>query len=74
LSKTNRDGIPDLLLLKDGKASFVEVKRPGCYRTPLQQKVATDLMEFGCNVRCVTLDDMDVVEPKPKNQHLGLPF
>ena len=33
---TNKNGIPDLLVLKDGKAFFVEVKRPGEKPRPLQ--------------------------------------
>lgn len=40
LVSTNLPGIPDLLMLKDGKARFIEVKRPGtspnrCKRTVL---------------------------------------
>ena len=34
---TNKNGIPDLLVLKDGKAFFVEVKRPGEKPRPLQE-------------------------------------
>lgn len=34
---TNKNGIPDLLVLKDGKAFFVEVKRPGEKPRPLHK-------------------------------------
>lgn len=33
---TNVPGIPDLLALKDGHATFIEVKRPGEKPRPLQ--------------------------------------
>lgn len=49
---TNKPGIPDLLLLKDGKASFIEVKRPGEKPRILQQYRMNELRGFGfeCNV------------------------
>lgn len=49
---TNKPGIPDLLLLKDGKASFIEVKRPGEKLRVLQQYRMNELRGFGfeCNV------------------------
>lgn len=50
---TNKNGIPDLLVLKDGKASFVEVKRPGEKPRPLQEYRMKELRELGfvCEVR-----------------------
>ena len=48
---TNLTGIPDLLLLKDGKASFVEVKRPGQKPRPLQEYRIKQLQQFGFEVR-----------------------
>ena len=48
---TNLTGIPDLLLLKDGKASFVEVKRPGQKPRPLQEYRIKQLKECGFDVR-----------------------
>lgn len=36
LISTNKPGIPDLLLLKNGQASFIEVKRKGGKVSPLQ--------------------------------------
>lgn len=49
---TNKPGIPDLLLLKDGEASFIEVKRPGEKPRVLQQYRMNELRGFGfeCNV------------------------
>jgi len=44
---TNKNGIPDLLLLKDGKASFVEVKRPGEKPRPLQEYRMSELKKLG---------------------------
>lgn len=50
---TNKSGIPDLLLLKDGKASFVEVKREGQKPRPLQQFRIKELREKGFEVEVV---------------------
>lgn len=47
---TNKVGIPDLLLLKDGKASFVEVKRKGQKPRPLQEYRMNELRSFGFEV------------------------
>ncbi|MEG0890014.1 MAG: VRR-NUC domain-containing protein [Bacteroides sp.] len=49
---TNKNGIPDLLLLKDGVASFVEVKRPDKSPRPLQEYRMRELtkMGFKCEV------------------------
>ena len=44
---TNKNGIPDLLVLKDGKAFFVEVKRPGEKPRPLQEYRMNELRELG---------------------------
>lgn len=44
---TNKNGIPDLLVLKDGKAFFVEVKRPGEKPRPLQEYRMRELTELG---------------------------
>lgn len=50
---TNKSGIPDLLLLKDGKASFVEVKREGQKPRPLQQFRIKELQNQGFEVKVV---------------------
>lgn len=47
---TNKSGIPDLLLLKDGKASFVEVKRHGQKPRPLQEYRIKELRSLGFEV------------------------
>lgn len=44
---TNKNGIPDLLVLKDGKAFFVEVKRPGEKPRPLQEYRMQELTALG---------------------------
>ena len=50
LQLTNKNGIPDLLCLKDGKASFIEVKRPGEKPRVLQEYRHNELRELGFNV------------------------
>lgn len=50
---TNKSGIPDLLLLKDGKASFVEVKRHGQKPRPLQQFRIKELQNQGFEVNVI---------------------
>lgn len=44
---TNKNGIPDLLVLKDGKAFFIEVKRPNEKPRPLQEYRMNELRELG---------------------------
>lgn len=51
---TNKPGIPDLLLLKDGVASFVEVKRPKCKPRPLQLYRMKQLKEQGFEVKVLS--------------------
>ncbi len=49
-------GVPDLLAMKDGRANWVEVKRPGGMTTKIQDHVAARLRGAGCTVivaRCV---------------------
>ncbi|OAV64326.1 VRR-NUC domain protein [Bacteroidales bacterium Barb4] len=49
---TNRPGIPDLMALKNGKAFFVEVKRPGQRARELQEYRMKELRSrgFECEV------------------------
>lgn len=54
LIQTNLNGCPDLLLLRDGVARFVEVKRPGCKPRPLQQYRAEQLRAAGFSVDVVS--------------------
>lgn len=46
----NKNGFPDLMLLKDGKASFIEVKRPGEKPRPLQEFRINELRSLGFEV------------------------
>ena len=50
----NINGIPDLLCLKDGKALFVEVKRPGKKPRRLQEYRIKQLQEQGFDVLVLT--------------------
>jgi hypothetical protein len=53
-----RAGIPDLLLIKSGRAVFLEVKQPGKKPTPLQTQVMNEISQVGgaCTA-CVTSRD-----------------
>lgn len=51
LIQTNKNGIPDLLLIKNGIATFVEVKSETQRLTELQKYRADELRRFGCEVR-----------------------
>jgi hypothetical protein len=46
-------GVPDLLLIKGGKAVFLEVKQPGKKATLLQQQVMKEISETGGAVTAV---------------------
>jgi hypothetical protein len=48
--RANVSGLPDLLLLRDGEARFVEVKRPGRMATPLQELMHRRLRAAGFSV------------------------
>lgn len=50
----SKQGFPDLILLKDGKASFVEVKRPGQKPRPLQEYRHKELREQDFEVLILT--------------------
>lgn len=41
-------GLPDVLALKDGRAYWLEVKRPGGKATALQLRMIEKLKECGC--------------------------
>jgi hypothetical protein len=54
-----KSGLPDLLMLRDGRAVFLEVKRPGLGKksepTPLQRRRMDELhTKGGCKCFCVT--------------------
>ena len=50
----NKQGFPDLMALKDGKALFIEVKRPGEKPRPLQEYRHKELREQGFEVLILT--------------------
>jgi len=54
LIKTSTNGIPDLLAVKDGKATFIEVKRPEGVLSELQKLRIKELQRFGCEVKIWT--------------------
>lgn len=60
--KANKSGIPDLLLIKDGIASFVEVKSATGRISDMQRLRAKELRGAGCSVRFVTERDVDIEE------------
>lgn len=47
---TNKPGIPDLMLLKDGTASFIECKREGGNPRDLQKYRIEELRSLGFKV------------------------
>lgn len=47
-------GIPDILAIKDGKAAWMEAKRPGQKPTRIQERRMQELSGFGCPVAVVT--------------------
>ncbi len=50
----NKGGFPDLMLLKNGKATFVEVKRPGQKPRPLQEYRLKELRDAGFDAFVMT--------------------
>lgn len=50
----NIPGFPDLMVLRGGKASFIEVKRPGCKPRPLQEYRHKHLRSLGFEVLVLT--------------------
>ena len=59
LMKTNTNGIPDLLILKNGIAKFVEVKKPGGKISQLQKYRIKKLREQGFDA--VVMDGIDSI-------------
>ena len=47
LIQTNKNGIPDLMAVREGKCIFVEVKRPGATARPLQEYRMNELIQHG---------------------------
>jgi Holliday junction resolvase len=55
LIKTNKNGIPDLMLLKDGKTIFIEVKRPMVGKlSKVQEYRIKELKEYGFETLILT--------------------
>ena len=50
LIKTNKNGIPDYIMLKDGKAVFVESKEKWDKLSPIQRYRIKELKELGFKV------------------------
>ena len=52
LIRTNKNGIPDLIAIpKNSDVLFIEVKRPGKTRTPLQEFRGKELEQHGVSVQ-----------------------
>ena len=58
LIKTNKNGIPDLMCLKDGITMFIEVKKPNGKLSELQKIRIKQLQDLGFN--CKIWVDYDV--------------
>lgn len=55
LIKTNKNGIPDLLLFKDGECFFIEVKRPNVGKlSEIQKYRISELEKFGIKTEIMT--------------------
>jgi Holliday junction resolvase len=55
LIKTSKNGIPDLMILKDGKVLFVEVKRPLLGKlSKVQEYRIKELKEYGFETLILT--------------------
>jgi Holliday junction resolvase len=55
LIKTSKNGIPDLMILKDGKVLFVEVKRPLLGKlSKVQEYRIKELKEYGFDTLILT--------------------
>jgi hypothetical protein len=50
-------GVPDVLAIKDGRACWLECKRPGEHPTKIQELRMKELREAGCPVAVVTSAD-----------------
>jgi Holliday junction resolvase len=54
LIQTNKNGIPDLMAIKDGKVVFIEVKVPGKKPKVLQAYRHAELKKYGANTITAT--------------------
>ena len=53
LIRLSENGYPDLLALKDGKASFIEIKEANDTLKPLQKHRIDELRELGFEAKCL---------------------
>jgi Holliday junction resolvase len=53
LIRLSENGYPDLLALKDGKASFIEIKEANDTLKPLQKHRIDELREMGFDAKCL---------------------
>ena len=51
-------GIPDVLVIKNGRSAWMEVKRPGEHPTKVQEHRMRELSDAGCPV-CVVFSAQD---------------
>jgi Holliday junction resolvase len=59
LMRTNINGVPDLLAIKDGTASFYEVKRENGVVSEMQKFRIKQLISFGCKAKVVkSIEDL----------------
>ena len=66
LIKTNKNGIPDLLVIKNGIASFIECKEKKDTLKPLQKYRIDELNKLNINAKCLQ-DEKGIIYPTPSN-------
>jgi hypothetical protein len=54
LIQTSKNGIPDLLIHRDGVTRYIEVKRPGEKPRPLQEFRHKEIREAGIDIDVIT--------------------
>jgi Holliday junction resolvase len=59
LIQTNKNGIPDLMAIRDGITIFIEVKQKGCHPRPLQVHRMNELTTSG--VLVFVADSVDAI-------------
>ena len=69
---TNRNGIPDLMAIKDGITKFIEIKGSGDRLSSLQRRRIEELRAIGCEVLVVGSDG--IIEDAAVNVHDDLGF
>jgi Holliday junction resolvase len=62
LIKTNKNGIPDLLAIKDGQIEFIECKEKNDNLKPLQKFRIDQLNKRNINAKCLR-DEKGVIYP-----------